>query len=83
MAETPKLHASLLRRGDMSVAELRTNAKKLNELAAQLTALADNAAQEKVESLRIDGITKLGRGMELVRDFTANVTQSLFKAKFG
>lgn len=82
MNETKKQHASLIRRGDFAISELSESAKKLEELAAQLRALVTEAEKAKMKSLRIDGITKLPRGLDLIRDFAANVNQSLFKAKF-
>lgn len=78
---TEKLHASHLRRGDHTPADLREQAALLRKYAADLVGVADQADSEKLEAIAVDGTTKMDRGLGLIRDFLVALKVGLLKSQ--
>lgn len=77
-------HPSALRRGMVTLPEIREladfligQAQTLNGIAKNMERLAINACD------RVDGVTKGNRGKKLIAEFTANLNRALTDQQFG
>lgn len=74
-------HASELRWGDWTPAELVEAAKAIQEQAGYLEALADSITKAGVKRLRVDGDKKYTQAVKLLRAFGGNVQKALINAQ--
>lgn len=72
-------HASELRWGEWSPADLRKAAEELDAAAVRLRGLADALAQSGIKRLRIDGDKKHDAAMKTLDAFAANVHVALIR----
>jgi hypothetical protein len=77
-------HPSALRRGVVTLAEVRELADFLIGQAQTLNGIAKNMERLGISALdRVDGVTKGGRGKKLVAEFNANLNRALTDQQFG
>jgi len=77
-------HPSHLRRGPMSVTEIRELADFLLEHAQSLNAIASKMDKMAIKSFdRVDGVTKGARGKRLIAEFTANLNRAMTDQRFS
>ena len=83
MPKKKKPNVQLLRREDYSAEDLRKWSEKLAELSAELQAYAAVMDQDDLKTVRVDGATKIGRGLLLVAEFAGNVTRAIRNAQYS
>jgi len=76
-------HASTLRWGKRSADELRGYLGRIRQQAAELDRLADAIDEAELSKVRVDGDTKLDRGLELVDQFLDNLHVAVSRARRG
>jgi hypothetical protein len=76
-------HPSELRYGDRSPAELREGAEALHKQARTLDGIADSMDELNLPSITVDSVTKLERGLELVRAFLKATEKAVINAKYA
>jgi U3 small nucleolar ribonucleoprotein component len=77
-------HPSHLRRGPMSVTEIRELADFLLEHAQALNSIASKMDKMAIKSFdRVDGVTKGARGKRLIAEFTANLNRAMTDQRFS
>jgi len=77
-------HPSHLRRGPMSVTEIRELADFLLEHAQALNAIASKMDKMSIKSFdRVDGVTKGARGKRLIAEFAANLNRAMTDQRFN
>jgi hypothetical protein len=81
--ELPKKHASLVRRDDYTGADLLKWADQLARLQSELLASHDVMKAENLDTIRVDGATKITRGLKLIAEFSGNVTRAIKSAQYG
>lgn len=74
-------HPSRLRRGMMSVTEIRELSNFLLENVQNLNAVAQKMDKNGISEFRVDGVTKGRRGKIEIAIFSANLNRSLTDAK--
>lgn len=73
-----------LRRGSVTIDELRSLQRVLTEHAVMLNTITDLMTKNAMTSLdSVDGITKGPRGRKLISEFCANLNRSLMSAVYG
>lgn len=77
-AKQRRPHPSDLRWGPVTREELETAAKEFRELAESMDSVA---AELDGDPLRVDGVTQLRRGRELVESFVRNTRKALIDAE--
>ncbi len=68
------------RRADFTVKDIQQKATEVAAFAEQLLATALLLKQKGVPSVRVDGVTKFERGMQLLDEFDGHVTLAIRKA---
>lgn len=82
--ETESNHPSHLRRGVVTLTEIRELAGFLIDQAQLLNGIAKNMERLAINACdRVDGVTKGTRGKKLVAEFTANLNRALTDQQFG
>jgi hypothetical protein len=77
-------HPSHLRRGVVTLTEVRELADFLIGQAQTLNGIAKNMERLAISTCdRVDGITKGNRGKKLIAEFTANLNRALTDQQFG
>lgn len=82
MGKPEKINVQLLRRDDFSAEDLAKWALKLTELSEELRASADVVKNQSLKTVRVDGATKISRGLKLVAEFSGNVTRAIRNKQF-
>jgi len=73
-----------LRRGPVTIDEIRSLQRVLSEHSVLLAKVAEELAKNGMTSLEsVDGVTKGLRGRKLVSEFCANLNRSLMDALYG
>jgi hypothetical protein len=73
-----------LRRGPVTIDEIRSLQRVLSEHSVLLAKVAEELAKNGMTSLEsVDGVTKGPRGRKLVSEFCANLNRSLMDALYG
>ncbi len=73
--------AAQLRRGEKSPDDIRRQADTLREQVGELLGLAQAMDDLQMETLVVDGVTKIERGVKLVDEFVANLEAAISKEK--
>lgn len=81
-AKTKRHAASEKRYGELSAKEIRNLAGELQAQVDQLNYCAEWFEEHVKGSLRVDGVTKGPRGLELLRGFHLKLEQAILKEKF-
>ena len=77
-------HPSQLRRGAITLPEIRELADFLIEQAQTLNGIAAKMEKSLIRSLdRVDGVTKGTRGRRLIAEFSANLNRSMIDQRFS
>lgn len=79
MNDPKKQHASLVRRGDVTPALIGQQVEKLGKLTAQLSAFKVAMETEKVRSMTVDGVKKIEKAEQLVREYLSNLQQAMIR----
>ena len=77
----PDKNPSLLRRGEKTFQEISDYALTLGEQAAEMKALADAMTKAGLETVPMDGVTKMDRALELAHDFLGNFETALVESR--
>ena len=77
-------HPSRLRRGSVKIADIRENARILQEISLKLQGLATEMDRRALTALEsVDGITKIDRGLQLCAQYAANLQRAVTDVTFG
>ncbi len=74
-------HPSALRWGKMTIAEIEQELETVQAIVDRLKGTCAAAKRAHIDSLNLDGLTKLPRGIELLAQFASNVGASFLKTK--
>lgn len=78
-----KVHPSQLRYGTVTSDQLKDSVSKINELAAVMTEVAGEMDRRKMTELRMDGVTKFDRGMDILSGYVEHLMIGMTKARFS
>ena len=70
------------RTGPVTPEELATHAERLERFSTKLNAIAAGMRADGIESVVIDGVTKLDRAAEEVTKYVGQLQKSLLKEEF-
>ena len=73
--------AAQLRRGEKTPDDIRRQADTMREQVGELLGLAQAMDDLQMDTLVVDGVTKIERGVKLVDDFVANLEAAISKEK--
>lgn len=65
------------RKGVMTPKTLADDAKKLSDLSEELVAIVTAMKRAHVESIEVDGVHKLQRGLELAYDYVTRIDSAV------
>lgn len=80
---TKPVHASEVRQGEFSAAEILKGAQALERLAGALKGSAKSMDLAGLGVVSLDGATKLRRGLELINAFSQNLQRSISREDLG
>lgn len=72
-----------LRFGERTVNELDDTIRTIRLLLKNLEGSVDGARKMEIDSLRLDGVTKGDRAIQLLKDYAANVEHAFKKEVYG
>lgn len=71
----------LPRKGDMTISELSEEMDALETVIGDIRSVLKTMAAERVPEINVDGIQKLPRAKDLLREFSGNVWMGLHRAR--
>jgi len=80
-AKKPGRHAAHLRRGEKTLAELRRYANELRLRSVELAALAQAMQESGLDTVHLDGVTKLDRALPEIDSFLTYLETAISEAK--
>jgi len=76
----PDNHASRVRRGFVKISEISEASEMLRGLASRLDGMQVRMKDLGIDDMKVDGVTKYDRGVDLLGSYIANVAAALEKA---
>jgi len=74
-------HPAYLRRGELSVEDLESFAVDLAACVAKIRANIQQMNDRHMKSVRVDGVTKISRGTQLLLEFFPNLDRGMINSR--